>query len=323
MAHYMGVIDQRETELAQKTTVLERLSNQLAKYLSPQVYDSIFTGKQEVKVASSRKKLTIFFSDIAGFTETADRLESEELTQLLNHYLTEMSQIALNHGATIDKYVGDAILIFFGDPETRGVGEDALACVRMAIEMRQRMRELQDLWRESGIEKPLQVRMGIHTGYCTVGNFGSEDRLDYTIIGGSVNIASRLESLAAPGEVLISYETYAHVNAQIACEERGDIEVKGIAYPVATYCILDSYENLELERRSIHERHVHLRLDLDLAAMTAEDREAAAKSLTQALQLLNDRSLDGQSSYPDSVSAKAMSSSESRPSSERDSTKTK
>ena len=323
MAHYMGVIDQRETELAQKTTVLERLSNQLAKYLSPQVYDSIFTGKQEVKVASSRKKLTIFFSDIAGFTETADRLESEELTQLLNHYLTEMSQIALSHGATIDKYVGDAILIFFGDPETRGVGEDALACVQMAIEMRQRMRELQDLWRESGIEKPLQVRMGIHTGYCTVGNFGSEDRLDYTIIGGSVNIASRLESLAAPGEVLISYETYAHVNAQIACEERGDIEVKGIAYPVATYCILDSYENLELERRSIHERHVHLRLDLDLAAMTAEDREAAAKSLTQALQLLNDRSPDRQSSHPDSVSAEAMSSSDSRPSSERDSTKAK
>jgi class 3 adenylate cyclase len=323
MAHYMGVIDQREAELAKKTTVLERLSNQLAKYLSPQVYDSIFTGKQEVKVASSRKKLTIFFSDIAGFTETADRLESEELTQLLNHYLTEMSQIALCHGATIDKYVGDAILIFFGDPETRGVGEDALACVQMAIEMRQRMRELQDQWRESGIEKPLRVRMGIHTGYCTVGNFGSEDRLDYTIIGGSVNIASRLESLAAPGEILISYETYAHVNVQIACEERGDIEVKGVAYPVATYCVLDSHENLELERRSLHEHHAHLRLDLDLAAMTAEDREAAAKSLTQALQLLNDRSMDRQSSYPDSVSADAMSSGDSRSSSERDPTKAK
>jgi len=290
MAHYLGVIDQRETELAEKTTALEQLSNQLAKYLSPQVYDSIFSGKQEVKVASSRKKLTIFFSDIAGFTETADRLESEELTQLLNHYLTEMSQIALSHGATIDKYVGDAILIFFGDPETRGVKEDALACVQMAIGMRRRMRELQDLWRESGIEKPLQVRMGIHTGYCTVGNFGSEDRLDYTIIGGGVNIASRLESLAAPGEILISYETFAHVNAGIACEQRGEIEVKGIAYPVATYCVLDSRGNQELERQSFNEQHAHLRLDLNLAAMTSEDREAAVKSLTQALRLLNNQS---------------------------------
>ena len=286
MAHYMGVIDQRETELAEKTTVLERLSKQLAKYLSPQVYDSIFTGKQEVKVASSRKKLTIFFSDIAGFTETADRLESEELTQLLNHYLTEMSQIALSHGATIDKYVGDAILIFFGDPETSGVREDALACVQMAIDMRRRMRQLEDLWRESGIEKPLQVRMGIHTGYCTVGNFGSEDRLDYTIIGGAVNVASRLESLAAPGEILISYETFAHVNERIACEERGKIEVKGVAYPVATYCVLDSYDDLEHARRSFREHHAHLRLDLDLALMTIEDREEAVVSLTHALQLL-------------------------------------
>ena len=95
----------------------------------------------------------------------ADRLESEELTQLLNHYLAEMSRIAFAHGATIDKYVGDAILVFFGDPETRGIGEDALACVRMAIEMRSRMKELQHQWHRSGIEKPLQVRMGIHTGY--------------------------------------------------------------------------------------------------------------------------------------------------------------
>ena len=129
LIHYMTLIEKRESELQQ-------LSNQLAKYLSPQVYESIFRGNQEVKVASSRKKLTVFFSDIAGFTEEADRLQSEELTKLLNHYLTEMSQIALNFGATIDKYVGDAILIFFGDPETKGVKEDAVACVKMAIDMR-------------------------------------------------------------------------------------------------------------------------------------------------------------------------------------------
>jgi hypothetical protein len=111
LMHYMAVIDERESELAEKSRALEQLSSQLAKYLSPQVYDSIFAGRQEVKVASSRKKLTVFFSDIAGFTETADRLESEDLTELLNQYLTEMSNIALAYGATIDKYVGDAILI--------------------------------------------------------------------------------------------------------------------------------------------------------------------------------------------------------------------
>ena len=137
-------LKQRETQLAEKTRSLEQLSTQLAKYLAPQVYESIFTGKQEVKIASRRKKLTVFFSDVVGFTETADRLASEDVTRLVNHYLTEMSRIALSYGATIDKYVGDAIVIFFGDPETRGINEDALACVEMAIAMRKRMRELHE-----------------------------------------------------------------------------------------------------------------------------------------------------------------------------------
>ena len=157
------------------------LSNKLAKYLSPQVYASIFVGKQEVKLASQRKKLTVCFSDIVGFTEATERMESEDLTHLLNNYLTEMSRVANKYGATIDKYVGDAIVFFFGDPETRGIKEDAVACVTMAIAMQKRMQELGAIWRDSGIERPLACRIGIHTGYCTVGNFGSEDRMDYTI----------------------------------------------------------------------------------------------------------------------------------------------
>lgn len=276
-------LKQREEELAEKTRTLEQLSNQLAKYLSPQIYESIFTGRQEVKVASRRKKLTVFFSDIAGFTEAADRLESEELTQLLNHYLTEMSRIALDHGATIDKYVGDAIVIFFGDPESQGVKEDALACVKMAIAMRDRMRDLEDIWRDSGLEKPLKCRIGINTGFCTVGNFGSEDRLDYTIIGGGVNLASRLENTATPGEILISYETYALVKDEIDCKEHGELTVKGIAYPVATYQVLDNYSDQENRSRRIREVHPKLTLNADLDAMSEVERIEAADILRRAL----------------------------------------
>jgi class 3 adenylate cyclase/phosphoglycerate-specific signal transduction histidine kinase len=300
-------LKQREEELADKSSALEQLSNQLAKYLSPQVYESIFSGRQEVKIASARKKLTVFFSDIAGFTATADKLESEDLTKLLNHYLTEMSQIALKYGATIDKYVGDAIVIFFGDPETRGVKDDALACVNMAISMRKRMLELGSIWRDTGIEKPLQVRIGINTGYCTVGNFGSEDRMDYTIIGGGVNLASRLESAATPGEILISYETYAHVKDQIECEEHGEINVKGIAYPVATYQVVDTYDNLGKHRQLIREDHPNLKLDLDLDAMSVDERSRAATVLRRVLDRLSspeqsDRSM--RSSAKDSNRAK-------------------
>lgn len=280
-------LKRREAELAGKTNTLEQLSNQLAKYLSPQIYQSIFSGRQEVKVASSRKKLTVFFSDIADFTETADKLESEELTQLLNHYLTEMSQIALEYGATIDKFVGDAIMIFFGDPETRGVKQDALACVQMAVAMRDRMSELQKVWRETGIEKPLRCRMGIHTDYCTVGNFGSNDRMDYTIIGSGVNLASRLEAAAEPGEILISYETQAHVKDQVQCEEHGQMDVKGMAYSVAAYRVIDLYERLDSAERPIHAELPHFQLDIQLGEMSDDERREAAAALSSALERLS------------------------------------
>ena len=158
--------------IAQKNRELESLSTKLSKYLSPQVYKSIFTGAQGVEIASNRKKLTIFFSDVVNFTETTDKLKSEDLTNLLNRYLTEMSDIALRYGATVDKYIGDAIMVFFGDPGAKGLKEDALACVRMSIAMLGRMHELRSEWQELGAEKPFRVRIGINTGYCTVGNFG-------------------------------------------------------------------------------------------------------------------------------------------------------
>ncbi len=202
---------------------------------------------------------------------------------LLNRYLTEMSRIALAHGATIDKYVGDGMLIFFGDPESRGVKEDALACARMAIAMREKMRDLQHEWRASGIEKPLRCRMGINTDFCTVGNFGSEDRLDYTIIGGGVNLASRLETMAAPGEILIAYETFVHVEDQIYCEPRDEVQVRGIAYPVAVYNVVDSREKLRIEQRLLHNDLPHLKLDIELDAMSAEQANEAASVLRNAL----------------------------------------
>ena len=280
-------LKQRDEELAIKTNALERLSSQLAKYLSPQVYESIFTGRSKVAVASRRKKLTIFFSDLEGFTETSERLQSEDLTQLLNHYLTEMSKIALKFGGTIDKYVGDAILIFFGDPDTKGVKADATACVKMALAMRKRMRELDSVWRASGIEKPPRCRTGINTGFCTVGNFGSDDRMDYTIIGSGVNLASRLEQAAPPGEILISYETYALVKDEVCCEERGHINVKGISYSVATYQVVDVYENVGKSRDFIHEDYGTLKLDIDLEAMSTTERSHAVTVLQRAVDRLS------------------------------------
>ena len=278
----------RKAELAHqlvsdKNRELEVLSTKLSKYLSPQVYSSIFTGQRDVEIASARKKLTIFFSDIVDFTATTDDLESEELTGLLNRYLTEMSKIALEHGATIDKYVGDAFLAFFGDPETRGVRQDAIACVEMAIAMQRRMRELQSEWRDAGLENPFQMRVGINTGYCTVGNFGSADRMDYTIIGGEVNLASRLQSHAGPGGILLSHETYSLVKDAVRAEEQAPIEVKGFTKPVRNYNVIDPVDYTAKERSLIRAEGDGLRVYLDLQKL---GRPAAAKALEDILQQL-------------------------------------
>ena len=247
----------------EKKNEIEAISKQLSKYLSPQIYHSIFSGEKKADIVSQRKKLTIFFSDIVGFTEITDTLEAEEISSMLNFYLTEMSQIALSHGGTIDKYVGDAILVFFGDPETKGVQQDAINCVDMAIAMQSKMRELRNEWgTKFGLREPLSIRCGIATGYCTVGNFGSEDRLDYTVIGSQVNLAARLEAIAKPGSILISFDTYSQVSSEIRCAELDKLSVKGIREEVRTFEVLlekKTARNIE----KIETNNIQLTADMD------------------------------------------------------------
>jgi len=224
-------------ELGVANEFLAALSMKISRYLSPQVYKSIFSGQKDVTIHTERKKLTIFFSDIKDFTATTERLQPELITQLLNEYFTEMSNIALAHGGTIDKFIGDAILIFFGDPETKGAAEDAKACLRMAVAMQRRLAQLVAAWSDRGLERPFQVRMGINTGFCNVGNFGSADRMDYTIIGAEANLAARLQSVAAPGHIVVSYETYALVRDIVVAQALSPITMKGISREVVPYAI--------------------------------------------------------------------------------------
>jgi adenylate cyclase len=275
-------------ELDEKNQELESLSGKLAKYLSKQVYNSIFTGQKDVKVESYRKSLTVFFSDIEGFTELTDSMEAEPLSELLNTYLGEMSEIAHNHGGTIDKFIGDGVMIFFGDPESLGEKEDALACVNMALAMRRRIFELREQWVDQGISRYLRVRIGINTGFCTVGNFGSENRLDYTIVGGQVNTTARLESSADPDQILISHTTYALVKDEILCQPVGEITVKGIAYPQKTYAVLGTHENMADAVQPVSDIRDGFRLMLDPKTLSVDDRDATRESLQKALDALDD-----------------------------------
>jgi len=230
------IADDAKAEALTKSEEVAKISNQLAKYLSPQIHEQIFSGKQSAEVKSNRKKLTVFFSDIVNFTDISDELESEEMTNLLNFYLNEMSQIALKFGGTIDKFIGDALMIFFGDPESKGPQEDAKQCIQMALEMQDLMTQLSDYWSKNySLKKELKIRIGINTGFCTVGNFGSLDRIDYTAIGSTVNLASRLESMSDPGSILVSEDTYALVNNFFSFENPKEVKVKGFLRSIKCY----------------------------------------------------------------------------------------
>ena len=214
---------------------LRSLSSQLSKYVSSEVTQSIMDGKTEAVIKSSRKMLSVFFSDIVGFSKKTELLEPEDMTLLLNKYFDGMESIIRKYNGTLDKYMGDAIMVFFGDPTTKGAKEDALSCVRMAMEMQTQIHDLSGEWDEHGMDIALQIRVGIFTGYCTVGNFGSEEHMDYTIIGNPVNAASRVESAAAPGEVLVSHKTWSFINEYVEGAEMNAIVVKGFQDPLRVY----------------------------------------------------------------------------------------
>jgi class 3 adenylate cyclase len=272
-------------EMRRTNAILENVSHQLAKYISPQLYQSIITGERDVTIESKRKKLTIFFSDIVDFTEITDQLESEELTALLNEYLTEMSLIADKYGATFDKFIGDAIMCYFGDPESKGVKEDAGACVRMALEMRTRLHQLQSGWQDRGlIDRSFEARMGINTGYCTVGNFGSQDRMDYTLIGHEVNLAARLEANADSGGILLAAETYSLVKDWLLAEEREAITLKGFSKPVGTYRVIGSLEDLATNENYFHHEDDGVKISIQ---GNRANKQKTKKALKRALAQLD------------------------------------
>ena len=277
------LVQERTKALAERTEQLETLSTKLSKYLAPQVYASIFQGRQQVEIASNRKKLTVFFSDIVGFTETTENLNSEELTSILNRYLNEMASLALKYGATLDKYVGDAIIAFFGDPETKGVAEDAKACVAMAVEMQQRSAELESQWQDAGLERPFRVRMGINTGFCTVGNFGSQDRMDYTIIGGAVNLAARLESAAEPGKILIAHETWSLVKDAVIAKEMSPLTLKGFGQPLHVYELLGLRE--PVSTKTIRRNIDGMKVTIELARGNREQTIQVLKELIDEINV--------------------------------------
>jgi len=229
------IIEFRTRDLQKQKRKVVKAHNFLSRYVAPQLARKILEGDVEPVRDHSRKKLAMFFSDIKDFTRTTDAMEPEDMGKLLNEYFSCMNDIIQKYEGTLANMAGDALFVFFGAPDRTDDRDHALRCVQMAIEMQQKMSDLQQKWFNEGIEYPLQIRCGVNSGIATVGSFGSRQRSEYSAMGTQVNLASRLETACRPGGILISHSTWALVNDQIDCLSNETIEVKGFSRPVRVY----------------------------------------------------------------------------------------
>lgn len=245
MIFILGIVDfiierwhDRERTLAVTSQQLARANDVISRYVASQLAEQIRAGHFEELERHERRRLTLFFSDIEDFADTADHVEPEDLAEALNLYLSEMARIGQRHGGTIDKFAGDAVMIMFGAPTPMADREQARHAVEMAIEMQERLVVLREEWLAMGFERPFHVRIGINTGHASIGNFGSPERADYTAIGRQVNLAARLQAQCVPDRILVSHATWVLVHDEVDCEAKGEITVKGIRDPVTVYEVI-------------------------------------------------------------------------------------
>lgn len=284
----MGEMESHIKNLSNEHTAHKLRTYKLSRYLTPTVWKAISEGREQ-SLSTERKRVTIFFSDIQGFSALSEELEAETLTEVLNSYLTEMARIATKHNGTIDKFIGDAVMVIFGDSKSEGIKTDCQRCVSMAIEMRRKMKELQRRWYDQGIKNPLLIRMGINTGFCTVGSFGTSHYMDYTVLGTHVNLASRLESASDAGEILLSHDSWAQVKDVVLCRDKGEITVKGFSNPVRVYQVIDFRKDLGKDQSWFEENTKGFSMHLDLEKVRNYDREKVLEALEKASQKIKEK----------------------------------
>ena len=214
----------------------ERMISRLERYHSPQIIEMILKGSQETKENIMEPKdltVTIFFTDIIGFTPLSEHMPPREINLLLNQFFSRMTDIIFKYDGTLDKYIGDSLMAVFGAPMEKK--DDPERAIFAALEMK---RELTAIMKKTEPEKKFDIRIGINTGRVVAGNIGSPNRMEYTVIGDPVNIASRLESIAEPNQILIGEETYKRVKQKFKIKKVGPKKVKGRTAEVTVYEVL-------------------------------------------------------------------------------------
>ncbi|MBI1997487.1 MAG: adenylate/guanylate cyclase domain-containing protein [Deltaproteobacteria bacterium] len=210
----------------------------LLRYLSPQIAKAVLDGDNERLFESHRREITVVFLDLRGFTSFSDSAEPEEVVGLLRSYYAEMGKLIFKFEGTLERFAGDGIMVFFNDPIP--FEDHTEKAVRMAVEMRARAKELRKGWLKTGYD--LDLGVGLAAGFATLGNIGFEGRIDYGAVGNVTNLASRLCDEAQGGQILTNRKTLCKLENMVETEDLGEMQLKGIARPVAAFNILDLKE---------------------------------------------------------------------------------
>lgn len=210
----------------------ERLRSKLSRYVGQNLIDKLIQSKDKVFPESESKEVTILFADIRSFTTLAEKMADEEVVSMLNEYFDEMVDIVFKHNGILDKFVGDQLIAVFGviSPEDKGPDE----ALNAAIEMQAAAKGLMNQRSAQGKET-FEIGIGINTGRAIVGNVGSKNRLDYTVIGDTVNTAARLQQEARGGEIIIGEQTFRKAQGPFQIGKKGEIQVKNKIKPVTCY----------------------------------------------------------------------------------------
>jgi class 3 adenylate cyclase/adenylate kinase family enzyme len=223
-------------KLAEQMKKEEGVRANLSRYLSPQIVDQIVKNDVQVNLGGDKKVVTVLFSDIRNFTTITESYPPDQLVRILNEYFTEMAGIIFKNQGSLDKYIGDAIVAVFGS--LIDLKNSAQHAIQAAIQMMRRLSQLNEKWiKEYGFK--MEIGIGINTGEVFLGNIGSPDRMEFTVIGDAVNVASRFSGLAKPGQVLITRDTLACLDSHLRCCELPATEVKGKTGKLQVFEVLE------------------------------------------------------------------------------------
>lgn len=211
----------------------ERLRTSLQRYLSPNIVDEMVQkGSGSLSLEGQKRRVTILFCDIRGFTALTEKEPVETIVTLLNEYFSAMSEVIFANNGTLDKFIGDAIMAIYGAPLE--LPDNAYKCVKTAVEMRKKLVELNEKWKAE--KRPqIQVGYGINTGEAIVGNIGSERRMEYTAIGDMVNVAARIEGETEGGQIFITEETFQELGSRVTVKKLKPVQLKGKSAKVQIY----------------------------------------------------------------------------------------